>query len=103
MDGQQAGRTVSGNAALSEGDWLGARTAFEAARAEGDEPETHLSLGRALWWLQDIDGALFQVEQAYAGFRSRGDLPRAAAAAIWLSREYAAAQGNEAASAGWAR
>ena len=63
----QAGRTVSGDVALAEGDWVGARTAFEAALAEGDEPETHLSLGRALWWLQDIDGALFQVEQAYAG------------------------------------
>ncbi len=98
----QAGRTLSGDVALAEGDWLGARTAFEAALAERDEPEAHMSLGRALWWLQDIDGALFQVEHAYAGFRSRGDRPRAAAAAIWLSREYAAAQGNEPASSGWA-
>ena len=97
----QAGSTVSGDAALAEGDWVAARAAFEAALAEDDEPEAHLGLGRALWWLQDIDGALFQVEQAYAGFRSRGDRPAAAAAAIWLSREYAAAQGNEPASAGW--
>ena len=97
----EAGRTVSGAAALAEGDWLGARAAFEVVLAEGDEPEAHLGLGRALWWLQDIDGALFQVEQAYAGFRSRGDRPHAAAAAIWLSREYAAAQGNEPASSGW--
>ena len=97
----QASSWGVGESALAGGDWLAARAAFEAALTEGDEPEAHLGLGRALWWLQDIDGALFQVEQAYAGFRSRGDRPAAAAAAIWLSREYAAAQGNEPASAGW--
>ena len=98
----QADRELSGDAALTEGDWVAARAAFEATLAQSDDPDAHLGLGRALWWLQDIDGALFQVEQAYAGFRSRGERPAAAAAAIWLSREYAAAQGNEPASSGWA-
>ena len=51
--------------------------------------------------MQDIDGALFHMEAAYAAFRSRGDRREAAAAALWLSREYAAAHGNEPASAGW--
>ena len=98
----QADGTATGDAALAEGDWVAARAAFEATLAQSDDPDAHLGLGRALWWLQDIDGALFQVEQAYAGFRSRGERPAAAAAAIWLSREYAAAQGNEPASSGWA-
>ena len=100
--GLEVDRTVSGDAALAEGDWVAARSAFEAALAESDKPDARLGLGRALWWLQDIDGALLQVERAYTGFRSRGDRPAAAAAAIWLSREYAAAQGNEPASSGWA-
>ena len=86
---------------MTEGDWAGARAAFETALKEGDEPEAHLGLGRALWWLQDIDDALFHVEAAYTGFRSKRDRRAAAAAAIWLSREYAAAHGNEPASSGW--
>ena len=98
---RRADQVISASAALAEGDWPGARAAFEGALAENDDPEQHLGLGRALWWMQEIDGALFHVEEAYAGFRSRGDRRAAAKAAIWLSREYAAAQGNEPASAGW--
>ena len=90
-----------GDEALAAGDWSSARTFFENALTENDDPEAHLGLGRALWWMQDIDGALFHMEAAYAAFRSRGDRREAAAAALWLSREYAAAHGNEPASAGW--
>lgn len=94
--------TALGTEALAAGDWTGARSAFEVALEAGASPEAHLGLGRAHWWLQDIEGALSQHEAAYAGFRSRGDRRSAAATAIWLSREYAAAHGNEPASAGWA-
>jgi DNA-binding NarL/FixJ family response regulator len=97
----RADPATSGAAALAEGDWPGARAAFEVMLVESDEPEPHFGLGRALWWMQDIDGALFQVEAAYAGFRSRGDRRAAAGAAVWLAREYAAAHGNKPASAGW--
>ena len=90
-----------GEEALAAGDWPSARTFFETTLTETDDPEAHLGLGRALWWMQDIDGALFHVEAAYAAFRSRGDRREAAAAALWLSREYAAAHGNEPASSGW--
>ena len=41
------------------------------------------------------------MERAYAGFRERGDVPRAARAALWLAREYQAVRGNAAASNGW--
>ena len=90
-----------GDEALAAGDWSSARTFFENALTENDDPEAHIGLGRSLWWMQDIDGALFHMEAAYAAFRSRGDRREAAAAALWLSREYAAAHGNEPASAGW--
>jgi DNA-binding NarL/FixJ family response regulator len=94
--------TALGTEALAAGDWTGARRAFEVALEAGTSPEAHVGLGRALWWLQDVEGALSQHEAAYAGFRSRGDRRAAAATAIWLSREYAAGHGNEPASAGWA-
>ncbi|MEO8424222.1 MAG: LuxR C-terminal-related transcriptional regulator [Actinomycetota bacterium] len=95
------GAVVQAVEALRTGDWSTARDAFEAALLDDDAPEFHLGLGRSLWWMQDIPGALSHVEQAYAGFRSRGDRRKAASAAIWLSREYAAAHANEPASAGW--
>ena len=91
----------TGREALAAGDWPGARSFFESILMGTNDPEAHLGLGRALWWMQDIDGALFHMEAAYAAFRSRGDRREAAAAALWLSREYAAAHGNEPASAGW--
>ena len=40
-------------------------------------------------------------ERAYAGFRRDGELARAARIALWLSREYALAFGNDAAAGGW--
>jgi DNA-binding CsgD family transcriptional regulator len=40
-------------------------------------------------------------ERAYAAFRRDGELARAARIALWLSREYALAFGNDAAAGGW--
>ena len=57
----------TGREALAAGDWPGARSSFESILTETDDPEAHLGLGRALWWMQDIDGALFHMEAAYAG------------------------------------
>lgn len=48
-----------------------------------------------------MDGAVSHVERAYAGHREAGDVRRAAADALWLSREFLAAYGNAAVSAGW--
>lgn len=87
--------------ALASGDWERARVGFEAALAEGETPETHDGLGRALWWLGDVDGAIANRERAYAGFRRRGDRQRAARIALWVSREYTAVHGNRPASNGW--
>jgi DNA-binding CsgD family transcriptional regulator len=90
-----------GERALTTGDWDRARTAFEAALERDPSPDAEQGLGRALWWLQDLDGAFLHLERAYAGFRDGNDEPRAAMTALWLSREYQAVRGNTAASNGW--
>jgi ATP/maltotriose-dependent transcriptional regulator MalT len=90
-----------GYEALAAGAWDGARDAFGEALDTTDSPEALDGLGRALWWLRDERGAVVHRERAYAGFRRDGELARAARVALWLSREYALAFGNDAASRGW--
>ncbi len=90
-----------GLGALVSGDWESARLAFEEILRVSDDPEALDGLGRALWWLRDPRGAVVHRERAYAGFRRRGDLARAARIALWLSREYHLVWGNTAASNGW--
>ena len=92
---------ATGYEALAGGDWDGAREAFENALAVSESPEALDGLGRALWWLRDERGAVVYRERAYAGFRRDGELARAARIALWLSREYALAFGNDAAAGGW--
>ncbi len=102
-----AARTATGISdgylALANGDWEGARDAFEAALDAGGEldPEALDGHGRALWWLRDAEGAVASRERAYAGFRRDGELARAARLALWLAKEYSTVWGNEAAAAGW--
>jgi DNA-binding NarL/FixJ family response regulator len=90
-----------GEEALVSGDWDGAKEAFEAAVAQGATPEAWDGLGRAVWWLGDVDRAIEYRERAYAAVRKRGDAARAATIALWLGREYLEAVGNEPASNGW--
>jgi DNA-binding CsgD family transcriptional regulator len=66
-----------------------------------ESPEALDGLGRALWWLREEHDAVVYRERAYAGFRRDGELARAARIALWLSREYAVAFGNDAAAGGW--
>jgi DNA-binding CsgD family transcriptional regulator/tetratricopeptide (TPR) repeat protein len=89
-----------GEDALAAGDWESARDAFQLALAD-DSAEAHDGLGRALWWLGDVDGAIDHREGAYARFRKRGDAATAGRLALWLAREYLEAVGNEPASSGW--
>ena len=90
-----------GYEALATGNWSGARDAFEGALAVAESPEALDGLGRALWWLREERDAIVHRERAYAGFRRDGELARAARIALWLSREYALAFGNDAAAGGW--
>ncbi len=92
---------ATGYESLASGDWEGARAAFAASLDVSESPEALDGLGRALWWLREERDAVVNRERAYAGFRRDGDLARAARIALWLSREYALAFGNEAAAGGW--
>src|SRR5687768_16541703 len=100
------------DAAVSEGleegerllfstEWVAAASAFESVLAIHDEPAAHDGLGRALWWLRDVDRAIAERTAAYAGFRRLGQDARAFRAAVWLGREYAAVLGSEPVSRGW--
>ncbi|MGA9160816.1 MAG: LuxR C-terminal-related transcriptional regulator [Actinomycetota bacterium] len=92
---------VAGEEALASGDWDGARAVFEQVLEVGPSARAEEGLGRALWWLQDTEGAISHIERAYAANREAGDGRRAATNALWLSREFTAAYGNVAVSAGW--
>ena len=91
----------TGEEALSAGDWEAARDAFAAAVDEEPSPQALDGLGRTLWWLGDVDGAIEHRERTYAVLRKRGESPAAAKIALWLAREYLEALGNQPASNGW--
>jgi DNA-binding CsgD family transcriptional regulator len=92
---------ATGEEALSTGDWEGARDAFAAAVDEHPSPQALDGLGRTLWWLGDVDGAIEHRERAYAILRKTGESAAAARIALWLAREYLEAVGNQPASNGW--
>jgi DNA-binding CsgD family transcriptional regulator len=94
-------RLEEARAALRSADWGSARRAFETTLEEDPSPEAEEGLARSLWWLHDTDGAISHMERAYAAHREAGDPPRAAMAALWLAREFAAAYANDAVSSGW--
>jgi DNA-binding NarL/FixJ family response regulator/predicted negative regulator of RcsB-dependent stress response len=98
---QSEGHLATGYEALATGDWPGAREAFAGALTAVESPESLDGLGRALWWLREERDAVVHRERAYAGFRRDGEPARAARIALWLSREYALAFGNDAAAGGW--
>jgi hypothetical protein len=100
--------TVAAEAALAEGyeplatgGWAVARDALTELPDRSETPEALDGLGQALRWLGDERGAIVNRERTCAGFRRDGELPRAAGIALWLSREYTLAYGNEAAARGW--
>jgi DNA-binding CsgD family transcriptional regulator len=97
----EAQAQARGQRALAAGDWEEARLAFGAALAETESAAALDGLGRALWWLGDVQGALEHRERAYALHRAAGDDGRAGAIAIWLAREHLAVHGNEAVANGW--
>jgi ATP/maltotriose-dependent transcriptional regulator MalT len=68
---------------------------------ESDSPEARDGLGLALWWLNDISGSHEQRTQAYLGYKSNGDLPKAARLAAWLAREQVFFRANVSAMHGW--
>ena len=90
-----------GDEALQSGNWGAARAAFEDALWHARTARAHEGLARALWWSHDTDGAISQMERAYAAHREDSDPRAAAACALWLAREFRAAYGHDAVSGGW--
>ena len=90
-----------GERLLASTEWAAAAASFESVLMIHDEPAAHDGLGRALWWLRDVDGAIAERTAGYAGFRRRGQDAQAFRAAAWLAREYAESLGNEPVSRGW--
>src|SRR5436189_6456191 len=94
QDCDVAGATTleAGWAALAAGEVESARDAFRDASG----PDALDGLGRALWWLSDVDGAIDAWERAYAEYRRAEDDDAAARMALLVSREYREARGNPA-------
>lgn len=86
---------------LASTEWAAAAASFESVLAIQDVPAAHDGLGRALWWLRDVDRAIAERTKAYTGFRRLGEDARAFRVALWLAREYAEALGTEPVSRGW--
>src|SRR5918999_3864583 len=77
----------SGLNALEAGDWASAKDVFEEALERDDAPEVLDGLGRSLWWLRDVRGAIEYRTRAYTAYKKAGRVAEAAAVAVWLSRE----------------
>jgi DNA-binding CsgD family transcriptional regulator len=101
VSGEVEALLVSGNEALTAGDWQAAKAAFEAVLAQGGKAEALFGLGDALWWLGDVEAAIRYRERAYAAFRRGGDPVQAAIVAMRLCLTYRANLGNRAAAQGW--
>lgn len=59
------GLLAQANGALLEADWSAARTLFSKALEQGETPEALEGLGRAYWWLDDVDGVRDARERAF--------------------------------------
>ncbi|MGD9531099.1 MAG: hypothetical protein AB7V44_30510, partial [Pseudonocardia sp.] len=91
----------AGTAALADGRWERARSAFEAVLATQEQPEAHDGLAEALWWLGEPDASLAHRERAFVGFRRAGRDGAAAAAAFEACVVQLIDFGNGAAASGW--
>ena len=92
-----------GEHAFEQGDFEAARSQFEAALRIEVSPEALDGLAQSLWFLCQIDAGIARREEAYAAYRQRGDVARAASIALWLAVEQATSLGNAAAARGWFR
>jgi DNA-binding NarL/FixJ family response regulator len=94
---------AEGFAALAEGRWEQARSAFEAglARGETETAEACFALAMALWWLGENQACVDRCSRAYALFRASDDVAGAARCAVWLAITYKSNFANFPAANGW--
>ncbi|HEX2065165.1 MAG TPA: hypothetical protein VHE80_12165, partial [Acidimicrobiales bacterium] len=91
----------AGRAALAEGRWEDARSAFETALGDAETPEALEGLGTALWWLCDARASARHRERAFVLYRHAGGQARACSVAVDLVITYLVNLGNAAAAQGW--
>ena len=82
-------------------DWAAEQAEHEAAIAAGAGGDAYQGLAIALFWQQDLNGAIRAMENAYVRFRRQSDHGRAAWAALWVGGQYLRHKGNRAVAAGW--
>jgi len=99
--GSSSNAMTLGKAALKNAKWEEAKRQFENVLLESDSPEAHDGLGLALWWLNDISSSHEQRTFAYLGYKSNGNLSKAARLAAWLAREQVFLRANVSAMNGW--
>ncbi len=90
-----------GRPASGRPDWAAVQAEHEAAIAGGGRGEAYQGLALALFWQNNLEGALRAMEHAYALFRREAEHGRAAWAALWLAGQYARLKGNPSVARGW--
>lgn len=90
-----------GREALASGDWASATADFAEAVDERASADALDGLGRARWWLKDVQGAIETRTLAHRAYRREGRSIEAAAVAVWLSRELRLVLRNAVAADGW--
>lgn len=86
---------------LRNGDWAGARAAFEAALADEETPEVLEGLSWAAWWLDDAELLFQSRERAHRMYKQGGDAASAARMCTWLASDELDFHGAGAVAAGW--
>jgi DNA-binding CsgD family transcriptional regulator len=91
----------AGWAALSRGDWEGARASFEESLAEAETPEALEGMGCAGHMLNQDRLTFDARERAYRLYLERGDKSSAARIAAWLGADFLLFRGEPAVANGW--
>lgn len=91
----------TGRAALAQGRWGAARTAFEQAVREHESAEALEGLSWAAWWLDDAGTTFSTRERAFQLHRAGGDPAGAARMAVWLAVDHLDFHGAVAVAEGW--
>jgi DNA-binding CsgD family transcriptional regulator len=91
----------AGWAALSNGDWKGARASFEESLLQGETPETLEGMGWAGQMLNEEQLTFDARERAYRLYLERGDKGSAARIAAWLAADHLLFRGESAVANGW--
>ncbi len=81
-------RLHAGWVELAHGRWGTARSFFERALADEEEPEAFEGLSWSSWWLDDAEAVFAARDRAYRLYKRRGDAASAARMATWLAADY---------------